>query len=285
MPPIVSAQGFELDFDDLYTRLWEMAIDDRGDGTRLYRPSKQEALKWLIADLSGTPAEPGKTLPANNAIRDQVHRLLEDTGSAERISQTRFRLLRAPAVHAVCQLDEQPPVEPLSIEDPDDAGQVLDDVPVDAVAAGDGQRVTLAELSWSSWKPLGDAAREATTHPGVYLARTEGHIVYVGMAGERKGRGVRGRLTVYARGRGAVCGLGEAALDRALADESWLTDRLDLLRATGPSRAKDWAAAALSRRPLELCWASANSAEQARAWERRVLDELTDADLWNRHRP
>ena len=70
------AHGFELDLDDLYARMWELAIDDRGDGTRLYSPAKQEALKWFIADLAGTPAEPGKTLPANNAIREQVHRVL-----------------------------------------------------------------------------------------------------------------------------------------------------------------------------------------------------------------
>jgi hypothetical protein len=42
------------------------------------------------------------------------------------------------------------------------------------------------------------------------------------MAAERRGQGIRGRLTVYRRGRAAVSGLGEAAMDRALRDPDWL---------------------------------------------------------------
>jgi hypothetical protein len=58
-----------------------------------------------------------------------------------------------------------------------------------------------------------------TRLPGVYLARQGDHddLVYVGMAGERRGQGIKGRLIVYSRGKAAVSGLGEAALDRALA--------------------------------------------------------------------
>lgn len=50
--------------------------------------------------------------------------------------------------------------------------------------------------------------------PGAYMARTgeTGPLVYMGMAGERRGRGVRGRLETYQRGKGAVSGLGEACL-------------------------------------------------------------------------
>lgn len=132
---------------------------------------------------------------------------------------------------------------------------------------------------------LAEAVKSATTSPGVYLARVDGEIAYVGMAGERRGQGVRGRLTVYARGRGAVSGLGEAALDRALADESWLAARLDDLRRDGPVRAKEWAVAAMSRRPIEVCWAAADSTEQARVWEQQVLTDLEDVELWNRARP
>lgn len=71
--------------------------------------------------------------------------------------------------------------------------------------------------------------------PGVYMARegTAGPIVYVGMAGERAGRtgtgtpkGLRGRLGVYASGKGLASGLGEAVMDRALADPGWLRERL-----------------------------------------------------------
>ena len=284
MPPKISAQGFELDFDDLYVRMWEIAVDDRGDDTRLYRPASHETLKWLIADLAGTPAESGKTLSANNTIREQVHRLLEDGGYAERISQQTFRLLRPPDHHGDQGTHELSSLDQVPTEDPADDGHVVEDVSVFEVT-GDDEQLTLGELSWSPWRPLSEAAREATMQPGVYVARAGGQIVYVGMAGVRKGRGVRGRLTVYARGRGAVSGLGEAALDRALADESWLIERLARLRTSGPSRATDWAAAALSHQLLELSWTAADSAEQARTWELRVLNELADADLWNRQRP
>jgi hypothetical protein len=44
--------------------------------------------------------------------------------------------------------------------------------------------------------------------PGVYLAREgqDGPIVYVGMAGELRGEGIRGRLNVYSSGKGVVSG-------------------------------------------------------------------------------
>jgi hypothetical protein len=57
-----------------------------------------------------------------------------------------------------------------------------------------------------------------------------------------------------------VSGLGEAVLDRAVADPDWLTARLHDLRANGPTRAKEWAAAEFNREPL-------------------------DVSLWNRARP
>jgi alkylated DNA nucleotide flippase Atl1 len=96
MPPILRAATYELDFDVLYARMWEIAISDRGDATRLYAPAPGEALKWLIAELAGTPAESGRTMPENDAIRREAHRVLEDEGWAERLSETRFRLLRLP---------------------------------------------------------------------------------------------------------------------------------------------------------------------------------------------
>jgi hypothetical protein len=82
---------------------------------------------------------------------------------------------------------------------------------------------------WSPWEPFHIAASKAPLVPGVYMARegADGQVAYVGMAGERRGRGIRGRLTVYQRGRAAVSGLGEAAMDRALVDPSWLRDRLE----------------------------------------------------------
>ena len=58
----------------------------------------------------------------------------------------------------------------------------------------------------------------------MYLAREglDGPIVYVGMAGERRGKGIRGRLNVYGSGKALVSGLGEAVMDRALADVDWV---------------------------------------------------------------
>ncbi len=119
----------------------------------------------------------------------------------------------------------------------------------------------------------------------MYVARVAGQVVYVGRAGERRGQGVRGRLSIYARGRGAVSGLGEAALDRALADPDWVAARLELLRHEGPARAKEWAAAAFERRPLEVAWTACESAQAAEDLERQLLLELADEDLWNRARP
>lgn len=73
---------------------------------------------------------------------------------------------------------------------------------------------------WSPWLSLDEAVKVAPRLPGVYLARQGemGPIVYAGMAGERSGQGIRGRLRAYASGKGLVSGLGEAVLDRALAD-------------------------------------------------------------------
>lgn len=51
-------------------------------------------------------------------------------------------------------------------------------------------------------------------------------------------QGLRGRLTVYGRRRGAVSGFGEAALDRALADPDWIAAQLEALRTSGAKRTK-----------------------------------------------
>lgn len=67
--------------------------------------------------------------------------------------------------------------------------------------------------------------------------RPGGDIIYVGMAGERRGQGVRGRLAIYGTGKGLASGLGEAVLDRALADPDWLQQRLDEVHAGQPRRA------------------------------------------------
>jgi hypothetical protein len=163
-------------------------------------------------------------------------------------------------------------------------GASVEAVPMTQVADEAG-RLKLAGKTWSDWMPLEEAAGSATTRPGVYVARSGEELVYVGMAGERRGQGVRGRLRIYARGRGAVSGLGEAALDRALADEAWVTRQLEQARHHGPQRTKDWAIAAVRRASLDVCWTPAESAEQARDWETEALLELEDAALWNKLRP
>jgi hypothetical protein len=139
---------------------------------------------------------------------------------------------------------------------------------------------------WSAWLPFGEAATKAPRLPGVYLARQgmTGGLVYVGMAGERRGQGVRGRLTVYRRGKGAVSGLGEAALDRALADTEFVQRRLNELRAGESQRASAWAQKALAWADLHIRWAVTIDRPAAAALERAVLDALHAAPLWNRAR-
>jgi hypothetical protein len=139
---------------------------------------------------------------------------------------------------------------------------------------------------WSAWVPLAVARAEAPTAPGVYLARegSDGPIVYVGMAGERRGRGIRDRLNVYSTGKGLVSGLGEAAMDRALADPAWLRERLREVEQGHPMRAKAWGQAALTRADLHICWAVTGDRLSALALERAVLRTLTNVELWNRAR-
>ncbi len=148
---------------------------------------------------------------------------------------------------------------------------------------------TVEEMAhWSPWVPFEEALKTAPLLPGVYMARegAEGPLVYVGMAGERAGggrpKGLRGRLSVYLTGKGAVSGLGEAAMDRALADAEWLRERLAEVERGQPRRAKEWGRAALSRAGLQVRWATVPTAEAARALENRILGALADTGLWNR---
>lgn len=138
--------------------------------------------------------------------------------------------------------------------------------------------------AWSAWTPIDEAASQATTTPGVYMARTgpSGTIVYVGMAGLRSGKGVRGRLSVYARGVAIHSGLGQAAFDRALADVEFVRRRLADLEAGRAIRARDWGRAAIERADLYVRWATCATPEEARDLERRVIAASDPAGLWNR---
>ena len=140
--------------------------------------------------------------------------------------------------------------------------------------------------AWSPWLSFHDAALSAPRLPGVYLARQgqQGGLVYVGMAGERRGQGLRGRLTVYRRGKAAVSGLGEAALDRALSDPAFVQGHLDELLEGSPKRAAAWAQDALKWADLYIRWAVTADRPAAVALERAVLDVSAASPLWNRLR-
>lgn len=137
---------------------------------------------------------------------------------------------------------------------------------------------------WSEWRPLVDAAADAPTSPGVYLARQGDTIVYVGMAGERRGKGLGGRLNVYVSGKGLASGLGEAVFDRALADPEWLRERLAEAEDGQPHRAKVWGKLALAWSGLDVCWARTATGPDARALEHSVIQALHEVPLWNRRR-
>ena len=140
--------------------------------------------------------------------------------------------------------------------------------------------------SWSPWIQFADALSAAPRLPGVYAARegTAGQLVYVGMAGERRGEGLRGRLAVYQSGKALASGLGEAVFDRALADATWVAERLIEISASQPRRATDWGRAAFVRADLHVRWAITEDRSGAVALERACLDTLRDHRLWNRRR-
>ena len=81
-----------------------------------------------------------------------------------------------------------------------------------------------------------------------------------------------------------VSGLGEAALDRALADPVWLRERLADVEAGVPLRAKAWGVAAVARADLHVRWAPTTARAGSIALERAVLDALVGSELWNRLR-
>lgn len=136
---------------------------------------------------------------------------------------------------------------------------------------------------WSAWLPLAQGAVEAPRLPGVYMMRGQhdGPIVYIGMAGERRGQGIRGRLAVYMSGKAAVSGLGEAAFNRALAEPDWVRARLEELESGSPGTAKQWARAAVDHWDLHARWAVTADRASARVLERQVLAALHAESLWN----
>lgn len=139
--------------------------------------------------------------------------------------------------------------------------------------------------TWSEWIPFDEALRVAPRFPGVYMLRiaAEAHRgpVYIGIAGERKGNGLRGRLAIYASGKGAGSGLGEHAFDRALEDPTWLRARLDEALAGYPMRAKAAARSAIDHAGLEVRWQTFETRAQALKVEAQLISEYRH-QLWNR---
>lgn len=138
---------------------------------------------------------------------------------------------------------------------------------------------------WSPWRDFTPGTvRSAPTSPGVYLFKQDERLVYVGRAGERSGKGLRGRLTIYVSGRAPHSGLGSLALERALQDAQWLRERLEDVEAGHPLTVQAWSRLAVERAGLQVCWCTTSTAEAGVALERGVLDALRDEDLWNRAR-
>lgn len=139
--------------------------------------------------------------------------------------------------------------------------------------------------TWSEWIPFDDALKVAPRFPGVYMFRIaeepQRGPVYVGMAGERKGNGLRGRLAIYASGKGAGSGLGEHAFDRALEDPEWLQARLDEALAGRSMRAKAAARSAIDHAGLEVRWQTVETRAQALQLEAQLISEYR-SQLWNR---
>lgn len=144
---------------------------------------------------------------------------------------------------------------------------------------------------WTEFVPFEEAPLIAPLLPGVYLVRSAAvpdRIVYVGMAGERAGsgrpQGLRGRLRVYASGKAAVSGLGEAVMDRALAAPSFLWARAKDAERGQPATIKGFCRLAFEWAAVEVAWATTPTKDDALRLERATLDALANEPLWNKAR-
>ena len=159
---------------------------------------------------------------------------------------------------------------------------------VDGRARATAYAEVLGLAEWSGWTPWLDAAAWAPREPGVYLLREpdSGSVRHVGLAGERaasgRAQGLHGRLAAYRTGAGALGGFGEAALDRALADETWVEAQLHALRERGPQRSRAWVRDAVDRIDPEVSWSVCADREDARHLLTRVELLLRPHGLWTR---
>lgn len=141
-----------------------------------------------------------------------------------------------------------------------------------------------ALAEWSPWVSLSTADYRVVRQPGVYMMRDarDGLIVYVGLARERSGNGLRGRLDKY---RGLSSGFGEAVLAQALADADFLRARLDEVIDGNPLGVRDWMRAAIEFARIEVRWTFTPDGDAAERLEDHVLAMLTEHGLWNRKGP
>lgn len=139
--------------------------------------------------------------------------------------------------------------------------------------------------AWSPWLPFTPTTVAlAPRTPGVYLFRSGGEVVYAGMGGIRSGAGMRQRLRIYVNGRAPHSGLGNLALERALADPAWVLARVERVRAGEILSVQDWARCAVERAQLEVCWSDVPTEAEALALESAVISSLPGKGLWNRRR-
>lgn len=140
--------------------------------------------------------------------------------------------------------------------------------------------------TWTPWSRFSDVATEAPTTPGVYMFRSEGKIIYVGVAGPRDGNGTKdpkglfGRFTIYRGGR--VTGFGQALFDAALADREFLQGRIAELDSGQPRRAVDWVRTAYEHYDPDVRWAVLNTKDDALRIEKQIVGMLREYDLLNR---
>ena len=139
--------------------------------------------------------------------------------------------------------------------------------------------------TWSPWQQFTpEVIRDSPQLPGVYLFQQAGRLVYVGRAGERSGKGLRGRLTIYVSGRAPHSGLGNLALGRALQDASWLRERLEEVETGTTLTVQQWSRLAVERADLKISWSTTPTPSESVLRERAVLDALREEELWNRLR-
>lgn len=132
-----------------------------------------------------------------------------------------------------------------------------------------------AAADWSPWAPFADVATTAPMKVGVYLFRSHGRTIYVGVAGPRDSNGRRepaglhGRFSIYRGGR--VSGFGQAIFDAALADRGFLAAREAELETGTARRAIDWVHAAYDYYEPDVRWTTMATKPEALRLEKQII--------------